>query len=279
MTLLEGVSKTAILTLRARADEHDRADRFFADPVAKDWLGRVEWPVELDLWYTPRVQHFLAARADEIDRLARRHLDTYSNGVVLELGVGLSTRSLRLADEFHAARFVDLDLVDIITLRNSLTPFPARIRQLVASVTDTTWHEALAGVERPELLILAEGLVYYLPKVVVDTLFLHLRQHFAGSTVAFDILGDMDFKETSARASAVKLSLTWKHEAPFERAWQDFGLDPLPDWPPAVLMADAIDRYWGRLGPETQKIVSALSKMPSLAGGRSGLVAGTLKPT
>ncbi|MBI2374131.1 MAG: class I SAM-dependent methyltransferase [Deltaproteobacteria bacterium] len=274
---LTGVSKTAILTLRARADEHERADRFFEDPWARDWIARIEWPPELDAWYSARAQHFLAARADELDGLARAHLSAHPDGRVLELGAGLSSRSLRLEHEFERARFLDLDLEPVIELRRSLAGESERRRHIGASVTELGWLEAFESEDPRALLIIAEGLFYYLPRAEVLGAFDALGAKLQGASVAFDVVGEMDFPETSARASAVGAGLAWMHESPFERAWTDFCLDEVPGFGPAELMERAIDRYWARLGSPTRELVRALSRSPALAGGRSGVVYGTLR--
>ena len=102
--VLRPVSQTAILTLRARADEHDRADRLFADPVAVDWFHRLSWPTALDEWYANNAQNNIALRVDDIDHLLRRYCAVHgAPRTVVELGCGFSTRSQRLTT--HGAGF------------------------------------------------------------------------------------------------------------------------------------------------------------------------------
>ena len=71
---MKGVSKTAVLTLRARADEHARpeAERYFADARAHAWSQQLPWPSELDRWYTPFAQAKTALRAYLIDMAGRK---------------------------------------------------------------------------------------------------------------------------------------------------------------------------------------------------------------
>jgi len=72
--LLPGVSETATLTLRARAHEHERSDRLFADPVAAEWFRQFEWPPKQDRWWSSiNTGRGLAFRADAIDDIVAQY--------------------------------------------------------------------------------------------------------------------------------------------------------------------------------------------------------------
>lgn len=277
--MLTGVSKTAILTLRARADEHRRPDRTLEDPYAVEWLALSGWPGELDRWYAPEVQSFLAFRAAEIDAHVRDFVEATPRSVVVELGAGLSSRVLRLGVPVEG-RWIDLDLPEVITLRESLGVARDGHTHLARSVLDPAWLDAIdiPSENGARLMLVAEGLFYYLPKADVDALFLALRHRFPGATMCFDVLGPVDWAAARERSSSVGTPMLWHVPAPFERVWPDFGLTAIPGREPDVLMNEAIDRYWPRFGAEKLAVIKALSKVPLLAGQRSGVVLGRLAP-
>ncbi|MCK6547552.1 class I SAM-dependent methyltransferase [Myxococcota bacterium] len=277
--MLTGVSKTAILTLRARADEHLRADRALEDPYAVEWLALSGWPGELDRWYAPEVQSFLAFRTAEIDAHVRDFVERTPRAIVVELGAGLSSRVLRLGVP-DGGRWIDLDLPEVITLRESLGVARAGHTHLARSVLDLAWLDAIsvAPEDAPRLMFVAEGLLYYLPRADVDALFRALRSRFAGATACFDVLGPVDWPSALERSSAVGTPMRWHVEPPFERTWPDFGLTVIPGREPDVLMHEAIDRYWPRFGAERHAMIKLLAQVPTLAGQRSGVVLGCLIP-
>jgi O-methyltransferase involved in polyketide biosynthesis len=275
---LTGVSKTAILTLRARADEHRRRDSVFADPKAVEWLSKLEWPRELDFWYTPRVSSFVASRAQEIDDLAGAFAHSAQRASVVELGCGLSTRRHRLAGAI-SGRWIDLDLPQVIAARESLGDHGAI--SIARSVLDRSWLgevRALEGIDVAKTLFIAEGLLYYLQRAEVDALFRDLSRTFAGAAIIFDAIGSADYKGTLRVSSSAGTPVQWMVPPPFDRIWDELGIEPIPGFEPEAMMRAAIARYFRRYGRWTIGFLHGLSRIPALAGLRSGVVYGRLRP-
>jgi O-methyltransferase involved in polyketide biosynthesis len=268
--ILPGVTKTAVLTLRARADEHGRADAFFRDPLAVEWLDRVGWPPELDGWYVPKVQTFLAARAHEIDLLAEEAVRELGAEAIVELGAGLSTRRRRLAH--LGARFVDVDLEPVIECRRAL----GAPEGIACSVADDRWFDSVS-VPPDRAFLIAEGLFYYLPRIEVDALFLRMRRRFPRALIAFDVLGDLDFGEAQKNATAAGAPMEWKVSG-FREAFDDLGVDGVEAWNPKDQMMRSIDRTWPRFGKLAHLSVRLFAEIDGLANRRSGTIAGRLRP-
>jgi len=261
--LLPGVSKTAILTLRARVDEHAREDRVLVDPLAAEWWTRVEWPAELDPWYA--TQTGLAFRADDIDRIIRRFAELEPLGTVVELGAGLSTRRSRLED-LAIERWVDVDLPAVVGLRRA---WNAGGDQIAASVTDYAWMDTLSG---PQIFI-AEGLLYYLPRAEVDALFAELRRRFAGSIVIMDVLGRLAYPQLLEVTRALGAPVQWKHEDDFDRILESHGLETVEGFEPARLTEQMVARYWHRFDNKTR---GAIFCSQALMDRRSGVAMGRI---
>lgn len=271
MIALAGVSKTAILTLRARADEHARRDRHLVDPLAAEWIGRFEWPIELDGWFTPHVQSFLAFRADEIDRVARAYLAAHPAATVVELGCGLSSRHARVG----ASSWIDLDLPEVVAAREALGVGGPGHRHLAMSVLDRRWLDEVRG---PDVLLIAEGLLYYLPRAEVEALFLELRRRLAGAVVAFDVVGTWDHDALLRNTTAAGAPIQWHVEPPFEAMLGALGLEPIPEWDHAAQLREAVRRYWPRFGTATYLAATLMSKLGPVAARRSGTLVGRLTP-
>jgi O-methyltransferase involved in polyketide biosynthesis len=276
--VLPGVSKTAILTLRARADEHRRADRAFEDPKAVDWYQKTAWPPELDHWYRRPMNVFLALRAVEIDRIVAAWANSVTRPAIVELGCGLSTRFDRMKG-LNASRWIDLDLPEVIAHRETLDDWSvaAHHEHLARSVLDRGWMEALSDLDPSRTCIIAEGLLYYLPRPEVDALFRDLALRFPGAVIAFDILGAYDFQITKKNAISAGTEILWMIDPPFERVFDWLRLDVVPGFEPRAMMHRAIDLYWPRFGAFQHWAFKKLAGIDFLAGKRSGTVFARLR--
>lgn len=239
--MLPGVSKTAVLTLRARVDEHAREGGLFRDPTAVEWFDRLPWPAELDAWYADGASTNVAVRVDDLDHLVRRYVQATGVASVVELGCGFSTRSVRLED--LPVRWTGLDLEAVCALR---VAWDAPGTQLGGSVLDFEWMNALDG--GPHLFV-AEGLLYYLPREAVAGLMEALGRRFPGSVVLADLIGADDFPKLHAATARLDAAILWHVDPPFDSALDQLGLDPVPDFDLERLLRDAMQRYLPRLDP------------------------------
>lgn len=270
--MLSGVSKTALLTLRARAEEHARSDRVFSDLLAAEWFANSTWPKDLDRW-SDKARYALAFRADDIDHLVAHCLNDRPCAVI-ELGCGLSTRRHRLADRSGTpfTRWIDLDLPEVIAQRRA---WGESGEAIASSVLDLAWMDRLE-LQEPAIFI-AEGLLYYLPRDQVDRLFLELRARFPGSAIIFDVVGANDFPTMLESSSAVGSPITWKLEN-YDRILEDFGLSVIDGLDADTLSDAALMRYWDRFDPQMQGAIYFVMSSELLRRGRSGTVLGRLTP-
>jgi O-methyltransferase involved in polyketide biosynthesis len=269
--MLSGVSKTAILTLRARAEEHGRSDRVLVDPLAAEWIDRIDWPPELNCWWSSARDHSgIAFRADDIDRLTARFLAADSSYSVVELGCGLSTRRDRLSGHSFGS-WIEVDLPEVIEVRRSLG---AAGEQIAASVLDRSWMDRLPGRPSGHLFI-AEGLLYYLRRADVDALIGELRRRFSGSAIIFDLVGANEYPTLLDNTAAAGVPIGWKLDD-FSEVLAQFGLSTIDGLEPDRLMDEALKRYWHRLTPQEQGAMYYMMSSEVLRRGRSGTVCGRL---
>ncbi len=86
---LTGIPPTLLLTLRGRADEHQRSDALFQDDLAVKWSQSLPWDEDLQKLYSPITQATWGVRAYHFDRVAERHIASHASPLVVELGAGL----------------------------------------------------------------------------------------------------------------------------------------------------------------------------------------------
>ena len=166
--VLKDVAKTAVWTLRARAEEHLQANALFRDDKAIEWMQRIPWPEELDEWYSDYAQTGISVRTRVFDDLVRQHIHRMDQPLVVELGCGLSSRYYRIGQGYSC--WLDFDLPDVIQVRHELAPETDAHHNIAGSLLDYGWMDVVKQRQAKELILVAEGLLMYFDKVQVMAL-------------------------------------------------------------------------------------------------------------
>jgi O-methyltransferase involved in polyketide biosynthesis len=204
---LSGVPRTLLMTTRARVDEHQRADGLFLDPTIAEWWSALPWDAALDSIYGPVAQFTWAVRVHLFDQIVQRHLDTYANATVVELGAGLSTRYFRVGQ--RCDRWIELDLPEVTELRRYFDRESDRHRFISASALDPSWLDAVPEGLPESQLIIAEGLLMYFDQAHVQALIHQLKQQFPGATFAFDAVGGVTKGNGARQLARMGAPLQW----------------------------------------------------------------------
>ncbi len=104
---------------------------------------------------------------------------------MLHLGCGLDTRAFRIGPP-STVKWFDLDQPGVIELRRQLYDETESYRMIGSSVTDPGWLDQIP-TGRPTLVV-AEGLLMYLPEAEVRALFGRLTDRFDTGELLFDTL-------------------------------------------------------------------------------------------
>ncbi|MCB9650447.1 MAG: class I SAM-dependent methyltransferase [Deltaproteobacteria bacterium] len=274
---LGGVSATAVLTLRARADEHRRPDGWFQDPVAAAWSEALPWPAALERWYTPFAQVKTALRAHQIDRMVQALLTNNPRAVVVELGAGFSTRVRRLGCGSEVT-WLELDLPEVMAARAALPEGAGPARLLSCSVLDRAWLEEVPDEPGAQVILLAEGLLYYLPEAEVQAFLTELRGRFPGAALIFDVIGASDFGRSQAISRRAGAPILWAVRPPFEAAQAALGLELIPGLEPQRILDETVAGFGARYGPLLGFGLTQGARIGWFRDRRSGLMAGRLSP-
>lgn len=183
---LTGVSETLLMTLHVRAREAQRPGGAFHDEKAVEMVNRLD--VDFSRLTMQRHDEIaVIVRMQKFDDHVRGFLRCCPSGVVVHIGCGLDTRFERVAERNGRQEWFDLDLPEVIELRDRLVGKRSeRCHTLAASVFEEGW---LAEVERFKpgpFLFIAEGVLPYFEEEQVKSLFLRLRDHFPGCEVVCD---------------------------------------------------------------------------------------------
>jgi O-methyltransferase involved in polyketide biosynthesis len=178
--------------LDARAEHPILGDRFAADAVAR---------IDLDFrsLKLPRGGEItLPMRALHFDRWTRAFLAENPRSTVLHLGCGLDARALRI-DPGPGVLWLDVDRPDVIELRRQLFPERPGYQLIGTSVTDLGWLEPVPK-DRPALVV-AEGLVHYMPAGDLHALFRRIVGRCPAGQIAFDAYAKIMLRGVSRMAT------------------------------------------------------------------------------
>ena len=137
------VSETLLINLYFRSKENQETMPILKDEFSGDVVSKIDYDfAKFDRSTLSRVGTVIRARFfdDCILKFTREH----PTAVIVQVGAGLDTRPLRLAPLCPEATFYDLDLPDVIALRDKLVPKAPRNYSLACSMLETAWMDELA---------------------------------------------------------------------------------------------------------------------------------------
>ena len=183
-TALTGVSETALLTLRSRANEARRPDAIIDDPMAIKLMDSIDYDFAR---FGIVSRQDVPLRALAFDNNARRYLATHPSATVVALAEGFQTSFWRLdaTSESNEFRWLTVDLAPIIELRQRLLPRSPRISTRAQSALDFSWMDDVDPAQG--VFITAEGLLMYLQPDQALGLIKECARRFPGGQMMFDL--------------------------------------------------------------------------------------------
>ena len=113
----DAVSETLLINLYFRSRENKEPDPILKDEFSGEIVNKIDYDFsKFDRSKLSRVG--VAIRARFFDDWIVKFTRTHPSAVIVQLGAGLDTRPLRLAPLCPEATFYDLDLPDVIALRD-----------------------------------------------------------------------------------------------------------------------------------------------------------------
>lgn len=180
---LLGAQETLLIPLWARAVEARRSSPMLRDAKALEIVDSVNY--DFDKFAAAGVSSLnFCSRAVVIDRIVRDFLAEHPAATVVEIGAGLDSRFERVGNA--AVRWFDLDLPEVIDVRRRFYEETARRSFLPSSVLDPGWLAEVQPQDPSDLLLVAEGVFYFLSEPQLRELFAAIARRFPGSRIVFD---------------------------------------------------------------------------------------------
>lgn len=209
--------ETLLITLWAKAGESRMPDSLLKDRFAARVASRIDYDfarlkVDRDLMIG------LAMRAHILDGWTRDFIARHRDAIVLHLGCGLDSRVFRVAPP-EGIDWYEVDYPDVIALRRKLHPARRGCHLVGSSVTEPGWLEALPR-NRPAMVV-AEGLLPYLPEAEVPLLLERLVRHCPAGEIVFDAYSSFGLRlvalQPAVRATGATMDWALDDPADLER--------------------------------------------------------------
>jgi O-methyltransferase involved in polyketide biosynthesis len=217
---LSQVSRTAILTLVTRVVASEKQNAVFNDPMAVRCLEGLlsiaspeekNWIVSRKRFYGNISAHDAIAgarRAKVFDSIASRHIAGNPRCTIISLACGFDTRFWRIANE--NCRYVEIDLPEVVALKREIFKDGLGYELIGCSVLDPSWLDKVTADGSSRSMLLAEGLLMFLPKPDVIQLFRRLANSFSDSQFVFDVVPRKYLKGMWKMLLRLETSINWR---------------------------------------------------------------------
>jgi len=184
----DAVADTLFIPLFMKCKESRRKDAIIQYPLACEMISRLNYDFSR---YNKGVMSYtgVAIRARHFDNMVREFIQRAEHPVVVLIGCGLDTRYYRLSDIHAKAVFYELDIPEVIRLRERLLPAAINDICLPHSMFDTGWMDELKE-KHPDasFIFVIEGVFMYFTEQQVRSVFINLARRFPGSELHFDVI-------------------------------------------------------------------------------------------
>jgi methyltransferase (TIGR00027 family) len=198
MDIINDISETLLIPLYARALETQSRDPLITDTIAvaitkqlnpvfarsNSPLHRMLAKGKIRRTNSQKLSVFLSVRSRCFDRYCQEFLHRFPQGIIVELGCGLSSRFSRIDN--GKVMWYDLDLPEVIAMRKRFFQETDRCKMIASSVLDFHWMDTLPD-PASHVLFIAEGLLMYLRETEVKSLVLELQKKYPNCELVCEV--------------------------------------------------------------------------------------------
>ena len=181
------VQETLVIPLFGRLICSERFPQLFSDPEAKRICDSLDYDFaekrkKMESAFGLFGALEVAQRQYDLRREVEAYLQTHPKAAVVNLGCGLDD-TFRKCDNGLCHGY-NIDLKDVIAVRNELLPAGDRERNIACDLNDPRWMDAVDA--SGGAVFFAAGVFYYFRTEDVKTLSSRMAERFPGSVLAFD---------------------------------------------------------------------------------------------
>ena len=188
---LEGVEKTMLLTLFAKAKHSQQKNHKFYDSKAIEIISEIDYDfsiAEKDKF----MQLGTIARTIVLDEMVGDYIKSHPKCTIVNIASGMDTRFNRLDN--GQITWYNVDLENSANYRLKYIEDTDRVTTLAYSAMDSSWAEEIKI--RNDVLFIVEGLTMYLNQKDVEDIINIIDSNFDKCTVFMEIMPPISVKNT-----------------------------------------------------------------------------------
>ena len=182
---LNDVKETLLLPLWSRAQASKMSYPIISDNKAIDIIEHLEYDFSK---FHKNLSHFqiltLAIRTKEFDSILQNFIGRKGKTAIVNIGAGLDTTSYRIKN--GNVSWYDVDLPQVIKLRNKLIPNAANVTEIPKSMFDESFLNDIG--KHDDILFIVGGVFMYFEEKEVKKFLGMLSEHFKGAEIVFDTI-------------------------------------------------------------------------------------------
>ena len=179
----DSIQETLVIPLYGRALCSRKFPYLFTDQTAAELLERIDYDFSaLERKSDSLMQTFgaleVAMRQSDLAFEVRDYLSTHLRAAVVNLGCGLDQTG-RACDNGQCYIY-NIDLPDVMAVREALLPAEERERNLAADLNDFSWFDTIDTPAEDGAVFFAAGVFYYFQTEQVRALCATMAERFPG---------------------------------------------------------------------------------------------------
>ena len=189
------IQETLIIPLYGRKVCSELYPTFFSDSKASALIARLDYDFTgMEEQLSGLMQRFgaleIAMRQYDLDIEVKEYLKEHPNASVVNLGCGLDQTGENCDN--GTCHIYNLDMPDVIEVRNQLIPATDRVKNIACDMTNTEWFSQIDGSQGA--VFFASGVVCYLKTEDAKQLLNEMAIAFPGGKFVCDTFGKVGLK-------------------------------------------------------------------------------------
>ncbi|NLA51413.1 MAG: class I SAM-dependent methyltransferase [Alcaligenaceae bacterium] len=238
--LRDSTADALLLTPYARSIDSQKPCPIINDEYATKLVEQIDYDFRI-FDYIPTTSVGVALRSVHFDKVTSDFISSHKNPIIVIVGCGLDTRKQRLNKISEQAFFYQLDLPEVISLREQLLPPTTNEKYISGCLLEPEWKDMLLNSHPDgEFIFLVEGVLMYFTEDENRQFFVQLAERFHGAELHVDMFNywmsqNTAFHEGVSRTQATfkfgvnneKQIANWHDDLQHEQTWL---LSDYPDW-------------------------------------------------
>ena len=189
------IQETLVIPLFARKLCTEKFPSLFQDPAAIELMEHLDYDfASMEAQASGFVQSYgaleIAMRQTDLAIEVKDYLKEHPNAAVVNMGCGLDQTGENCDN--GTCKIYNLDMPDVIEVRNKLIPSKERVKNIACDINDTSWFQKIDDSDGS--VFFGSGVFYYFKTEEVQKLVNKMAERFSGGKLVFDTSGKTALK-------------------------------------------------------------------------------------